>query len=90
MTYAQATKLAKWYGCSTADIQKMIAHEDWCMWRKLEEKVMEDLPLWDAFLLQFHPIPKMRSIVKPYMNASLRTRCLALIQALDSLKSNDH
>lgn len=88
MNYEEQSALAKWYGCSTADIQKMIAYEDWSMWRRLEEKVMEDETLWHEFLKRLGAITgDITHHISSYMETDLPTRCRALTAALNSLPS---
>ena len=82
--------LAEWYGCSTADIQKMIAHDDWCMWHRLEEKMMEKCligaliqKLEDDYLeSDKYDHTVLHSFTEGYMKADLPTRCKAFVSVL--------
>jgi hypothetical protein len=59
---------------------------EWNHWRQVEEHIMQDEKLWNAFLLQYDPKPHERSIVKPYMQSGLPARCQALYSAYQSLQ----
>ena len=83
--YKDCSKIAEWYGCSTADIQKMIAHEDWSIWRRLEEKVMEDEEgLWGKLGEKFDNEPYPNQRFANYMESTLPERCKALCSVLSS------
>lgn len=66
----------------------MIAHEDWCMWRRLEEKLIYMPKVNLSFTEQFSG-NNTDEAVEGYIQSDLRTRCLALLSALDSINSND-
>lgn len=69
--------------------------KSWDAWRQVEEKVMEDDKLLAKFILQFFhgfPMGELTARVafncfEHYMKADLRTRCRALLVALDSQKT---
>lgn len=63
--------------CSVTTIQEMIDNEDWCYWRRIEERIMEDEDLKIKWLMAF---PNQFE----YMKADLPTRCKALISVLQN------
>lgn len=88
MNFHEFSTLAKWFGCSTADVQKMIANNDWCMWRKFEEKVMEDNSLFLAFCSMMKPFADSQfydHAIRGYLLADLPARARALFIAYQSV-----
>lgn len=69
---------------------------NWNHWRDVELKVMEDEKLWAEFslVIDSYSTGYMKrsdgslTFNNKYMEADLRTRCLALLAALDSLPSS--
>lgn len=82
--------LADIMGWSTSRVIDMVEKEDWCAWRKIEEKIYEysHEKGWANQVLQQNfeayflntDTPSLTS----YIHSDLRTRCLALISVLDS------
>ena len=87
LSYADLKELADWFGCSVATMQKMVAHDDWSMWRQVEEKMMEDDILTLAFLRYCKRGDSAKSFVENYMKADLPTRCIAALHAVRSSPS---
>lgn len=74
-------------GVIRASVEHWNPLTDWNHWRQVEEKVMKD----DGFAYKFKKYfwDDAFDPFADYMKADLRTRCLALIAALDALPSPD-
>jgi len=78
MKLEQFKSLADWYGCTIADVQKMLKNDDWSMWRKFEEKAMQNSVLHETF---DHTLNEKYHI--SFMSyADLPTRCEALYNSI--------
>lgn len=78
------------FGSASRILAKKCVEGDWNLWREVEEKVMEDKNLWAEFSYSFFPkgdYTDQCEAMPFYMKAPLRTRCRALLSALDSLNA---
>lgn len=87
LSYVEYKVLADWFGCTTAVMQKMVAHNDWNMWRRVEEKVMEEGRLWDKFAQEVWEQGNCK-FGGDMMKADLPTRARALYLAFQSLRAS--
>ena len=81
---------SKWYEPNTDYVRTAEATwnplTNWNDWRQVEEKIMEDVELWEEMMEQNHQLPNKRSFdVYSYWFATLPRRCSALYLAYTSL-----
>lgn len=68
---------------------------DWNHWRQVEEKIMKDPAQWKSFMKALESngaiweCHEQWSYSRLYASCDLRTRAIALLTAIDSLKSHD-
>lgn len=88
MSYAEFKLLADWFGCTTADMQKMVATNDWCMWRQVEEKLNENSELLCEYIDTLMCRTELGNCTVRLVLEDLPTRAKALYIAYHSLHAN--